>query len=277
MFHGVAELERRDLIQRRSVWRAVLPHAIANRLAAMALQNIPRATIEAHLVKGASARLMTSFSRRLGYLHNRVEAVRIAERWLSADGLLGNVAALNDLGREMFANVAPAAMEATLGALERSVNGPTEKQVISDRTDFVRLVRSIAYDPNLFDRSAALLVTFSVAEEGDDERNDTVEVFTSLFHPYLSGTCASIDQRLRAIETLLQSNDPKRQGLGIKALSAVLEARHFRSAYGFEFGAHSRDHGYWPRSYTEVNYWFSSALKLVETVACSDAPVASEV
>ena len=30
---AVAELGRRDLIQRRGVWRAVLPHAIANRLA----------------------------------------------------------------------------------------------------------------------------------------------------------------------------------------------------------------------------------------------------
>ena len=46
VYRGVAELRRRDLVQRRSVWRAVLPHAIANRLAAIALQNIPYATIE---------------------------------------------------------------------------------------------------------------------------------------------------------------------------------------------------------------------------------------
>jgi len=50
------------------VWRAVLPHAIANRLAALALQNIPKSTIEAQLVNGPSARLLQSFSRRLGYL-----------------------------------------------------------------------------------------------------------------------------------------------------------------------------------------------------------------
>jgi len=34
------------LLQSRSVWRAVLPHAIANRLAELALQNIPSAAIE---------------------------------------------------------------------------------------------------------------------------------------------------------------------------------------------------------------------------------------
>jgi hypothetical protein len=68
VFSGVAELKRRDLLQQRSVWRAILPHAIANRLAAMALQNIPRATLSAKLVHGAPERLLQSFSRRLGYL-----------------------------------------------------------------------------------------------------------------------------------------------------------------------------------------------------------------
>ena len=43
IFRSVAELHRRNLVQHRSVWRTVLPHAIANRLAATALQNIPAA------------------------------------------------------------------------------------------------------------------------------------------------------------------------------------------------------------------------------------------
>jgi hypothetical protein len=40
--HGhVAELLRRQLVQRRSRWRALLPHALAHRLAKNALQDIP--------------------------------------------------------------------------------------------------------------------------------------------------------------------------------------------------------------------------------------------
>jgi hypothetical protein len=46
MFGAVAELKRRDLLQERGPWRAVLPPAIANRLAATALQNIPVVTLE---------------------------------------------------------------------------------------------------------------------------------------------------------------------------------------------------------------------------------------
>ena len=49
LYRSVAKLQRRDLVQQRSVWRAVLPHAIANRLAAVALQAIPYATIQEHL------------------------------------------------------------------------------------------------------------------------------------------------------------------------------------------------------------------------------------
>src|SRR5207302_10092420 len=96
VYRSVAELQRRDLVQQRGVWRAVLPHAIANRLAAVALQNIPYATIESQLV---SERLLRSFSRRLGYLHASNEAVGIVKKWLGADGLLEDIAGLDDLGR----------------------------------------------------------------------------------------------------------------------------------------------------------------------------------
>ena len=39
-FRNIAELERRGLLQKRGKWRAVLPHAIANRLASCALRFI---------------------------------------------------------------------------------------------------------------------------------------------------------------------------------------------------------------------------------------------
>ena len=44
LFRDIAELKRRELIQSRGVWRAVLPHAIANRLAGRAIESIPKDT-----------------------------------------------------------------------------------------------------------------------------------------------------------------------------------------------------------------------------------------
>lgn len=50
LYARVAEMRRRDLVQVWSHWRAVLPHAIANRLAALTLQSIPVATFELKLL-----------------------------------------------------------------------------------------------------------------------------------------------------------------------------------------------------------------------------------
>ena len=126
MFKHSAELERRGLVQRRGQWRAVLPHAIANRLAAMALQNIPPRAIESCFLRDGRERLLKSFARRLGYLNDSREARLIVSGWLSPGGLLEKPEEFNDLGYAMFLNIAPVEPERALSALERSLLGPKE-------------------------------------------------------------------------------------------------------------------------------------------------------
>jgi len=277
VFHSVAELHRRDLVQHRGVWRAVLPHAIANRLAALALQNIPLATIKAQLIENAPLRLVKSFSRRLGYLDGSKEAVAIVENWLATDGLLGSVANLNELGEAMLNNVAPAAPEAVLAAFERALLGPDSDKAVVSCVKYVRLLRSLAHDPALFERCTALLLKLTEEAGEDGKSNSAGMVFVSLFFLYLSGTHATIEQRLRVIQPLLLSEDPNRGSLGLQALKAALETGPFTSDYQFEFGARSRDHGYWPRTGNEVKRWYVSVLKVAETLACGDRPIGPRV
>jgi hypothetical protein len=272
MYRSVAELRRRDLVQQRGVWRAVLPHAIANRLAAVALQNFPYAVIAEHLLT-PSARLMKSFSRRLGYLHASNEAVAIVKKWLAVGGLLERVADFNDLGRAMFDYVAPVSPEDVLAALERTLLGPEAEEAAKRSKQHLDLLRSLAYDPALFERCVEAMVRILTARDGNEQSHAT-ELFVSLFHLCLSGTHATIEQRLMVIEALLASPDAKRRALGVHALKGVLEASHFSSMCGFSFGARSRDYGYWPRTNEEVRHWFGLALKLVETLACADGPAA---
>jgi hypothetical protein len=235
VFRGVAELQRRDLVQQRGMWRAVLPHAIANRLAAVALQNTPFARIEAQLIENAPVRLLKSFSRRLGYLHGSKEAIAIVEKWLAADGLFAHVANLNEVGEAMLNNVAPAAPGAVLAAFERALFGPDSDKAIVSCVKYVRLIRSLAHDPALFERCTALLL--KLAKEAEDGKsNYAATVFASLFFLYLSGTHATIEQRLRVIEPLLLSDETNRSSLGLKALKAALETGPFTSDYQFEFG-----------------------------------------
>lgn len=277
MFRHVAELQRRDLVQRRSVWRAVLPPAIANPLAATALQNIPTPTIEAYLVRGAPGRLMRSFSRRLGYLHDSKEAVAIVNGWLAPGGLLPNASDLNELGKAMFHNVAPTAPNAALSALEHAILEPLNDGSFKRCTAYIRLLRSLAYDAKLFERCVALIIKVAHSEDASDQSNEARDVFISLFPLHLSGTHATIEQRLHVLEPLLYSEDAIHRSLGLAGLKAALEAWHFGSHYNFEFGARSRDFGYRPRSLDEMKHWYRSTLELSNKLACSDGPSAPGV
>lgn len=276
LYRYVAELLRRDLVQQRSVWRAVLPHAIANRLAARALEDTPYDLIDQQLVTGGTDRLARSFSRRLSFLHDHPQAIAIVKRWLTPSGLLGNVGALDDLGRAMFENVAPVLPEAALAALARAGNGDPNSAAIVWRRHR-SLLRSLAYDALLFEQCASLLVRAATHSADEREAKEASETFGSLFTIYLSGTHATIDRRLAIVEQLLRSGEPKEVSLGLTALDQALEASHFSSAHGFEFGARSRDYGYQPGSDEEITHWYSAVLALIEQLALDDGVLKSEL
>ena len=276
VFGGLAELRRRDLLQSRGPWRAVLPPAIANRLAATALQNIPLATLNDRFVLKAPARLLQSFSRRLGYLDGSKEARAIVDGWLGKDGILGDVTNLNELGRAMFSNVAPVAPDAVLSALETAL-ADADEDTLRKCSHFVRLLRSLAYDPPLFERAVVLLVRLARLPREDGKDGDETKALESLFYIVFSGTHAPLELRLRVDAELLGSTDSAVRMLGVKALQAMLKTTHFSSHYEFEFGARSRNYGFHPKTGEGVRAWFEGALKLAERFALSDAPVAGHV
>lgn len=268
-YRHIGELTRRDLVQQRGVWRAVLPHAIANRLAARALDDTPFDLINQQLVEGGTERLARSFSRRLSFLHDHPKAVAIVERWLVPDGLLGDVTALNDLGRTMFENVASVQPDAALAALERAGSRGTDEAAKAWRR-YQSLLRSFAYDSPLFERSTQLLTWAATQNADEQEAKEASDTFTSLFTIYLSGTHATLEQRLGVIERLLIAGNEKPRALGLAALGKVLEATHFGSHYQFEFGARSRDYGYEPRSNEDVIRWYRGCLAFVERLALAE-------
>lgn len=188
VYAAVAELKRRDLLQERAAWRAVLPHAIANRLAALALQNIPAVTIAKALVTYASARLRRSFSRRLGYLDGCKEARALVEGWLAPGGMLADIPNLAEDERTMLANVAPVMPNAVLEAIERALKD-ADHATLTESVHVVRLLRSLAYDAEQFERAVALLIKFAQAAGTEVAlETDAAEIVPSLFHIVLSGT-----------------------------------------------------------------------------------------
>lgn len=265
LYREVSILLKRGLAQKRGVWRAVLPHAIANVLAVQALSAIPYSFIEQQLVKG-EGRLLRSFSRRLGYLHENAEARAIVQDWLSAEGLLGEIAGLGETLAEVLRNIAPVDPEATLRAVERAAEGSTSARFFSTENEargaIKSLLRSIAWDKQLFERCMKVLVGFALAESPTCKSDRTAELIKSMFPLYLSGTHATREQRAAWIRAGLMSNDERLQRLASECLDAALEAYHFTSHYGFDFGARSRDYGYAPKRGAESREWFKPFVAL---------------
>ncbi|MFC3118942.1 hypothetical protein ACFOHS_14815 [Jhaorihella thermophila] len=86
LFRSTSELLRRGIAQQRSHWRAILPHAIANRLANDALANVPIETLLRTFEAPGRERLLLSFAHRLGLMHDHPVAQQIVKSWLVAGG-----------------------------------------------------------------------------------------------------------------------------------------------------------------------------------------------
>lgn len=274
IYRGVAELKNRGLVQARSVWRAVLPHAISNRLAKSALNSLPIQAVIDSFLSSDSERLIASFSRRLGYLHDCDPAIRIAEEWLRADGWIGKTNCnLNSLGRSIFLNIAPIAPEATLTMLERAADESNGLASLLNN-DYVRLLKHLAYEADLFKRSAKLLSRLAQLE--DHKTNDGGSARTALrtlFQIKFSGTHASVQKRASVIDELISSMVQKEQVLGIDLLEVALSTRLLPPSFESSFGSRPRDFGYEPTSNQEIVDWYNVFLTICTQTALLNEPI----
>lgn len=206
---NIVELQRRGLVQVRGKWRAVLPHAISNRLAARAVDALPRALLTDSLVENTPDRIARSFSRRLGYLHESKAARDIVQDWLQPTGRYGSLASLDEIGIQIFTNIAPVHQEAALSALARA-SSLSDFELDDGRRDFGRVARALAYDPKLFDQAVEVLIQFAIKESGDQNFDPIRDMLKSLFYCHLSGTETRSHQRSKIVRTLLLSDDKER-------------------------------------------------------------------
>lgn len=270
LFRQVTELKRRKLVQTRSKWRAVLPHALANRLAKQALANLPQSAVvsafEGHV------RLLKSFSRRLSYLHDSPEACAIAKSWMADEKSLANPITLNELGRTLFLNLAPLIPEQALGALELAVNGEQgavfTAPVFPSRDKWIALARSLAYAPALFDRAASICLIYARSEESNQQTGRNM--WKELFLIHLSGTLAPQQQRIHFLRKALVGTEPQQIGLVIDAIASMLESSNFRSSHNFSFGAHPRGYGWQPASADDAKTWYRGGFEFALEVASLD-------
>jgi len=276
LYASTTTLQQRGIVQTRGFWRAVLPHAIANPLAAGGLERIAPATLDAFAF-ALPARLLKSFTRRLSFLHDCLPARRAIERWLKSDGLFDTWLRAGEEGFALIDNVAPVAPELVLELLEQRLDSPQGSEFLSlqnrDRWRWGRLLKLLAYDPSLFERAAMALARFAGLEPKDYNNNPAARPFRELFHIFLSGTQALPSQRLTLLKRLLDAEDATLRRAGEMALEAMLKTGLFSLLSNVDFGARPRDFGWRPRANEEASEWFNQAIALVEEYGPSNAQV----
>ncbi|MBU2963661.1 hypothetical protein KO516_23095 [Citreicella sp. C3M06] len=263
-------LLERQIAQQRGRWRAVLPHAIANRLAADALQHIPVDEVLRTFEGNARERLLRSFSRRIGFLHTSPQAREISRRWLQPDGLLHKAMQLNELGAVMLENIAPIDCENVLQCFEsQKAEILAGAKDIYKRTEVRRaisLISKVAYEPELFDRAVSLLLEIA-DEEGREARQDGARKRVQAFFQIRgSGTHATLQQRVDVLEACMADGD--RHGLALDCLASSLKTGSFENTILAEFGARPRDYGARPFG-EEAIAWLSRFLTIADQMAFS--------
>lgn len=275
MHRAAQTLVDRQIAQQRGRWRAVLPHAISNRLASDALRNIPTDELVSVFETKAGPRLLKSFGRRLGFLHDHEIARRIVGDWLTSGGVLNDIVGLNEHGSEMLMHVAPVAPDLVLEMIEAQSDGIvaaiTTQTYHPRRRTIITLLSKVAYDPALFRRSLLVLLKIAVAENPSRQHDDAwsrIRPFFALLH---SGTHASLEERLSFIDFCLRHSDAKVVEIGLSLVSETLRTEHFSGVDTSEFGARPRDFGLRP-TFEESIHWLETCIGFAKGLATANDP-----
>jgi hypothetical protein len=273
LFKATKKLVDRHVVQKRAHWRAILPHAVANRLAGSALESVPLETLRSTFEAPGNSRLLMSFAHRLGLLHDHPVAKEIVEAWLQADGLLGRISDLDENGSRILDYIGLVAPEALLDRIEAELTAPDfqgmEPKHNPRRTTILNLLQSLAYEAHAFERCMALLIRVADHEDENNNYDAVRDKISRFFQPYLSGTHASLTQRLVIVESCLSSEGAGRRSLGLKLLSTALDGPPWTGFGLNEFGARPRDYGYRP-NHEQLVEWRTAFIDLVTRLANSD-------
>ncbi|HDS7500252.1 TPA: hypothetical protein QHU55_002542 [Klebsiella aerogenes] len=279
LYRTLKKLTDRHILQARSHWRAILPHAIANRLAASALDNFPVACLRSTFEAPGRERLLMSFAHRLGLLHDHPVAKEISAAWLQPEALLGNLLGLDDEPVRMLEYIAPVVPDVLLNRIDEVLRGSDfksrEKHYDPRWSTILNLLQVLAWEPSYFDRCASLLLHIADHETDKPGQQNARDKLTSFCQPYLSGTHASLEQRISFLEKCLSSGVSQRRTLGLRMLSAALSGSPWTGSGICEFGARPRDYGAEP-DYDALMTWRRAFIAIAVRVGNdSDSHLAS--
>ena len=220
-------LVKRGLAKERDGECAILPQALANRLAQDALVSIRWRNVARTFAD--KSRLRESFARRLSYLPANVDAAReIILDWMNPRGPLEDPTAAMKLVRL----VSHLVKKELLDFVEKRINtGGQLNQRLGQIDDLISITELTAHDVKLYSRACHTLIDLALRPNrmreltGKDRANKVIE---NLFTMRSSGTSARPGVPVSVARKALNSREQREVDLGIRMLSTALETDRVR-------------------------------------------------
>ena len=257
IYKNVSILKDMQIIQSRGNMRAVLPHALANKLASDCLKKIKLSDIIDIIKK--SNRMFLSFSRRIKYLHTSKEAKELAEIIINSDDF-NQLEFISKEKIEILKNLSYIIPNEVLNKIIFIKHKDFFSKKNKNFNEIVDILINLAYDSNKFEIVCPLLLRFACSEKENENNCSIRSRLYNLFHIYLSGTHATLEQRIKIVDDLIKSDDVKYKDLGFKLLDELLQTRGFFGNY-IDFGAQKRDYGYQPKNQLEIKKWYETVVQ----------------
>ena len=263
---AIEMLNSKDIVQQRGVWRAILPHALANHLAKELISTRLVNQLD-KLTKSMPERLQRSFIKRLSYFHDLPKIKDLVTLWFSNEGFLGKKILTGNYDAQDLVKIrllSQISEDQLLNLFEKK-HHLDPNFLTRNNSSFVeisQLIRTLAYQEHNFKKAFHLLVYFAKDEKENEKNNSIMDLMTSLFRLYTSETLANLELK-KEVLTTLHTNE---ENLPI-LLSCLSKALNFRE-YGYlirgsnESGK-SSDYGYQPKTYGEIWSWAEFLLGIL--------------
>ena len=278
LLSAVATLRQRQLIQSRGQWHAVLPQALANYLAAQALDSLSLRTVQQYLTIPQNSRLLKSFAHRLGALPPRPVVISVATTFITSFKLQERLLENDSEALTLLEFVAPAIEDEVLSLLEDLFDTPNFHP--DDGNRLARLLWHLAYEERHFKKAVHLLLKLIPLAPEDA----IASYLTQLFSLLLSGTLATPTYRLDVLTELINTNYSEVVDQELPNLfKAAFKSNHWTLAINCSFGTRTRSAGWdLPKeaptgSINPIHTWYFGLLNLLSSANLIGRPAFTAV
>ncbi len=268
------ELFERKVVQRKGRWSAILPQAIADRLAKDAIRRTPPEFLF-EILSNQQPRTILSFSRRISQLSEPAIAKGIVRLFFdSEDWFAGDLLTLTPFKQSIFENLAFVSQEDTLQRIEAIF----EQRIRVGQQSvgfFLRILQTLAYEEKLFYRCVTILILACLHDSNNT--GGARNLLKALFYRRFSFSLAPIDIRLSVIHVLFVSDRLERRKLSLELLAAALEAWHFRPRFNPLVGFSTTGFGLEYESADKLIEWYGKVMDLAAKFILTESTHSEQV